>query len=1172
MGVMLALSAVFAVVISTISMPGDSARAQMLSETEQRAKAWWDTLTPDQRINALAGKEYDETADDNATRVDTEHAETGSTAADTTTHGEALVMDYAGQTTAGYKTTIDELVDGAMTSGVLDALTAIPVDPPHTSAATTSVDPTSSAIGTTDIYAVGEHEGDIAQAIRGFQSVELWWNHLTCAEARVAVGEDRDSLEQTFDHDGDDDTTPTILEVSDYCAFPEGTTSTGATVAADAVSYANLVADAKAQADKVGQAILGLSSAGSASSTDPRAKAWWDSLISTERLNALYGSNATDATAATVTDTAGNSVVDAGDSVAAPRNFLAGLEYDQIQRSTTFAADGTVTDAEDDLEYPLDSASMDLADEVKALINDRWRYIYAMGGSNTMGTSELVYWWNSLDSAQRRIAAGVDNAPEVTPSAAGFSVDWNELNPLTDGTGTDATTKAREEQVFEVGQAILGHKKLPDVEAWWNTLNPDQMVYVVYGNPPMRTPWDDDGDNGTTPLAPTVTDADKAVFKKMYDALADDDGIRVAGATDALSTHLEGRTGLLARNGFDVTAPTAGPDGDDADSDPDYYYYSAKGIVDAIASEIFDPPAMLTAFVRPDRSLVGTSASDDTTVVGPVTDDNDFDWPYNSDNKAANVADWWETTDCRVMRIAVGQDNQYLNGAIADDTGTTDIDESMDPERSIYCGHFPGADAVNADGTNVLSEMAQQRVTEVGSALLGLTSTDNGLHAVRPSFNEPPARKNAALPEVTIDGVAQVGQELTANTDNLNDADGLGTFSYQWLRNGSTISGAVGMKYTVQAADASATLSVTVSYVDGERYPEMVTSGVTSTITGSPGEISKIEPGIRGVTVSAGERVVLSVKAYGLQGIQDQKLSAGMGLEWNAEDGGSVETAAGDDQWQVIHTARSSPGTYTVVASFVNDGDCVADLEERDDACTADFVVRVRRAAPPQPVEEAPVNPPGEIPSLLSDDGGNQYEVFTPVEGGTFDSGEGYSITAPSGAVPNGEFIGVRMSDDGPASNLGMTHQRYTLGGNMYGVHAVDSSEATVSSYVLDDPANVCVPLPDELRTNISDLALVVINSDGSLTILAANVHIGAAGTSVCGNLSNLPASVAVGSQGAPAAIPTATPEPEPVLPDTGATAPTSNSALWALILGIAIVSLGTLTALSRRRNRSVSR
>ena len=142
----------------------------------------------------------------------------------------------------------------------------------------------------------------------------------------------------------------------------------------------------------------------------------------------------------------------------------------------------------------------------------------------------------------------------------------------------------------------------------------------------------------------------------------------------------------------------------------------------------------------------------------------------------------------------------------------------------------------------------------------------------------------------------------------------------------------------------------------------------------------------------------------------------------------------------------------------------------------------------------------------------------------------------------------------------------------MYGVHAVDSSEATVSSYVLDDPANVCVPLPDELRTNISDLALVVINSDDSLTILAANVHIGAAGTSVCGNLSNLPASVAVGSQGAPDAIPTATPEPEPVLPDTGATAPTSNSALWALILGIAIVSLGTLVALSRRRNRSVSR
>ena len=120
---------------------------------------------------------------------------------------------------------------------------------------------------------------------------------------------------------------------------------------------------------------------------------------------------------------------------------------------------------------------------------------------------------------------------------------------------------------------------------------------------------------------------------------------------------------------------------------------------------------------------------------------------------------------------------------------------------------------------------------------------------------------------------------------------------------------------------------------------------------------------------------------------------------------------------------------------------------------------------------------------------------------------------------------------------------------------------------MLDDPATVCVPLPDELRTDISELALLTINSDGSLTVLSAQVRISDAGTMVCGNLSGLPASVAVGSAGAPAAIPTATPEPTPEPPDTGGTAPSSSTLpLWSLLLGIAVLGLGSALVIGRRR------
>ena len=1167
MGVMLALSAVFAVVISTISMPGDRATAQMTDPDEVRAKAWWaslkdaDSNTQALRANVLLGKASDGVADVDG-QEDTQGRQLGDptrTNTDTTTTppGTALTeieiaqldYDHASQTTAN-KDAIKAFVDAAQTPPVVSD----------------SVD-SSTHPAATDIYAVGDAlAGGSSTALRGFQSVELWWNHLTCTEARTAVGEDNDAASTT------DQDTDTIFD-------PEESTVCKATLNADSselvswdlIPYDDL-GDAQDMANAVGQAILGLDDAGSPMTADnARAKAWWDSLSATERVDALYGSAATDAVAADI-------AADANDAtkITVTRAYLASREYGEIKRTTKFVA-GELEPSTDAAALSLNDASMELVDTTKALINDRWAYVYHMGGMNDKNKDEVVYWWDSIDATQRRIAVGVDNVPEATASQAGYGLGWDALQddpPVAEG-------KTRQANVFTHGQAILGHEKLPDVAAWWATLNADQMVYVVYGNPPMRAPYDHDDDTNTENVT-TVTDPDKAVFRKPYDMLTG--VVPATGHLPATTTALLTRhtTPNHDANNDGDTGDTFDHDGDSTTAEVNEAdYYSAKAIVDTIAMELFDPPTMQALVTSPPNSgAFGTVAADGTFAATTVdfsaaaADDNDFDWPYNTDNKPASVADWWESTDCRVMRLAVGQDNQYLNAAVVGVDANTDGDfeddgdtAPMNAETSIYCGHFVGSGSpARAEGAmGVLSKEAQKRVEEVGMALLGLSEPG------RPSFNEP------AEGDPLIMGTAQVGATLTVNTTGISDGDVTGDidFSYQWLRDGDPISGATGSSYILTAEDSGKRISIRVTFTDDERYPEERTSPAslaTSPIVSSPGVISKIEPGIRGVTVSAGEKVVLSVKAYGLQGVQDQKLSAGEGLEWNAKDGGTVETEEGDGDWQVIHTARSSPGTYTVVASFVNDGDCVAKLEERDTACTADFVVRVRRAAPPQPVEEAPVNPPGEIPSLLSDDGGNQYEVFTPVEGGTFDSGEGYSITAPSGAVPNGEFIGVRMSDDGPASNVGMTHQRYTLGGNMYGVHAVDSSEATVSSYVLDDPANVCVPLPDELRTNISDLALVVINSDGSLTILAANVHIGAAGTSVCGNLSNLPASVAVGSQGAPAAIPTATPEPEPVLPDTGATAPSSNSALWALILGIAIVSLGTLTALSRRRNRSVSR
>src|SRR4029453_7110081 len=102
-----------------------------------------------------------------------------------------------------------------------------------------------------------------------------------------------------------------------------------------------------------------------------------------------------------------------------------------------------------------------------------------------------------------------------------------------------------------------------------------------------------------------------------------------------------------------------------------------------------------------------------------------------------------------------------------------------------------------------------------------LTSADVG----------PVANVNDAPTGVpTISGTVTEDQTLTANTGGVADADGLGAFSYQWLRNGAVIATATGSTYTLGDADVGTQISVQVSYTDGQGTPESVTSAQTAAV------------------------------------------------------------------------------------------------------------------------------------------------------------------------------------------------------------------------------------------------------------------------------------------------------------------------------------------------------
>ena len=338
--------------------------------------------------------------------------------------------------------------------------------------------------------------------------------------------------------------------------------------------------------------------------------------------------------------------------------------------------------------------------------------------------------------------------------------------------------------------------------------------------------------------------------------------------------------------------------------------------------------------------------------------------------------------------------------------------------------------------------------------------------------------------------------------------------------------------------------------------PEPTRDPVQRTLT----RVLRIEPTITGVTVRDSDRVVLSVNIYGRQDLLANDLEDRVTFQWDAEDAAGEIVGEGRE---VVYSAPDRAGSYHVTASL-SDDQCYGD----EDQCRVVFAIEVlRRVVALSPVPSRFYNPEGEIPAVIADETGANYEVFTPESGGSF-IGETASLAAAAGVVPNGEIVGLRISEGRKASNEGKTYQRYTIDGNWYEVSAVDASANGVESYAFSGFVEVCIPLPIGQRPKISDLVMVASNADDSLTVLASRVRILETGVRVCGNLSTVPANVAVGSAGAPAPLPTDVPETEDsVLPETGGAGPSSFDVMvLALLIGSGVLTTGLVAIRTRRR------
>jgi hypothetical protein len=211
------------------------------------------------------------------------------------------------------------------------------------------------------------------------------------------------------------------------------------------------------------------------------------------------------------------------------------------------------------------------------------------------------------------------------------------------------------------------------------------------------------------------------------------------------------------------------------------------------------------------------------------------------------------------------------------------------------------------------------------------TYTDNGGAAESVTSTATAAVANVNISPtgaVTISGTATQGQTLTA-ANTLADADGIpssgaGAISYQWLADGTAISGSTGSTLVLTQALVGKAISVRASYTDNSGIAESVTSSATTVANVN-------DPLTGGVTLSGtstqGQTLTAANTLADIDGIPTSGAGA-ISYQWLA-DGSAISGATGS----TFAPGQAQVGkAISVRASYTDNGGTV---ESATSAATA---------------------------------------------------------------------------------------------------------------------------------------------------------------------------------------------------------------------------------------------
>ncbi|BCB09513.1 hypothetical protein HHSLTHF2_34030 [Vreelandella venusta] len=432
------------------------------------------------------------------------------------------------------------------------------------------------------------------------------------------------------------------------------------------------------------------------------------------------------------------------------------------------------------------------------------------------GLGTLSYVWKADDTA---ITGATNSTYTLTQAEVGKSITV-EVS-YTDDQGTvEAVTSAATDSVANVNDAPTGDVSITGDAVEDQTLTVSNTLADEDGLGTVTYQWLRDGNEITDAMGTTytLTQADVGAAISVHASYTDQQGTAEAvtsAATSSVANVNDAPTGNVTITGDAVedqtlTASNTLTDEDGMGTVTYQWLRDGNEITDATGETYTLTQADVGAAIS-----VRASYTDQQGTAEAVTSAATISVANVNDAPTGNVT---------------------ITGTVTEDeTLTADTSALVDEDGLGTLSYVWKADDTAITGaTNSTYTLTQAEVGKSITVEVSYTDDQGTVEAVTSAATDSVANVNdAPTGDVSITGDAVEDQTLTAS-NTLADEDGLGTVTYQWLRDGNEITDAMGTTYTLTQADVGAAISVRASYTDQQGTAETITSMPTSAISANP--------------------------------------------------------------------------------------------------------------------------------------------------------------------------------------------------------------------------------------------------------------------------------------------------------------------------------------------------